>query len=200
MKKRKKQIKIALGKIILMLTITLLGESCYSVKKSVENSHPISQQINWPEEYNPEESKFFVHNEININAPAETVWNILIQADEWETYYQGASDLVLVDNKTGRLSKNSVFNWKTMGLDFTSTIKEFEPPHRLSWESNKKSISGYHAWLIVPAKSGGCKLVTSEAQHGFMTLPQKIFVPNKLERLHDEWLSQIKHKSENLEK
>jgi len=86
-----------------------------------------------------------------------------------------------------------------MGLDFTSTIKEFEAPYRLSWESDKKSIRGYHAWLIIPTENG-CQLITSEAQHGFMTFLQKVFVPNKLERLHNEWLTQIKYKSENVEK
>ncbi len=172
--------------------------SCYSVKKSVEESYPNSQAIAWPEAYKPEEAKFFVHNEIEINAPAEAVWEVLIQADEWEDYYSGASNLQLDGNPSGKLSENSVFSWKTMGLDFTSYIKEFEPPYRLSWESNRKSIRGYHAWLIIPTEDG-CRLVTSEAQHGFMTLPQKVFVPNKLEGLHDEWLAQIKVRAERTE-
>ena len=86
-----------------------------------------------------------------------------------------------------------------MGLNFKSTIKEYEPPHRLSWESTHKRIRGYHAWLIIPTESGS-KLVTSEAQHGFMTLPQKVFVPKKLSGLHDEWLAEIKVKSENSSK
>lgn len=163
----------------------------------MERSYPNSKEIYWPDSYMPEESKFFVHNEIDINASPEIVWSVLIQADEWETYYRGASNLQLPKQSNGRLSENSVFTWNTMGLNFTSTIKEFEAPYRLSWESNKKSIRGYHAWLILPTDYG-CKLVTSESQHGFMTFLQKIFVPNKLEGLHDEWLTQIKIKSENI--
>ena len=199
MKNRNKSITTARTQIFLLCLITISTTGCYSVKKSVERSYPNSKEIYWPEDYKPEESKFFVHNEIDINASPETVWSVLIQADEWEDYYEGASDLKLLNNSDGKLSNNSVFTWKTMGLDFTSTIKEFEPPYRLSWESDKKSIRGYHAWLIIPTEDG-CKLITSEAQHGFMTFPQKVFVPNKLERLHDEWLAQIKVKSENIEK
>lgn len=182
-----------------IIGLMVILSSCYSVKKTVGKSYPLSREINWPEAYIPEESQFFVHNEIDINATPETVWEVLINAGAWEDYYKGASDLVLVDNTTGKLNENSVFTWKTMGLDFTSTIKEFEAPYRLSWESHKKSIQGYHAWLILPTKDGS-KLITSEAQHGFMTLPQKLFVPNKLSRLHDTWLAAIKRKSENLEK
>ena len=189
----------AMIKICLLCFIAQSVTGCYSVKKSVERSYPNSKEILWPEDYKPEESKFFVHNEIDIEASPESVWSVLIQADEWETYYEGASNLKLRDNTDGRLTENAVFSWKTMGLDFTSTIQEFEAPYRLSWESDKKSIRGYHAWLIIPTEKG-CQLITSEAQHGFMTLLQKVFVPNKLERLHDEWLAQIKYKSENIEK
>ena len=184
---------------VLIFTIAVVLSGCYSVKKSVEESYPNSKKINWPENYIPEESKFFVHNEIEINASPEDVWTVLIQADEWEDYYEGASDLILQNDSRGRLNENSVFTWKTMGLDFRSSIIEFEAPYRLSWESDRKNIRGYHAWLIIP-KENGCTLVTSESQHGFMTFPQKVFVPNKLEGLHDTWLEQIKLKSENFKR
>lgn len=178
-------------KSITLLIITASMTSCYSLKSSVEESYPESKEINWPEEYKPEESKFFVHNEIEINASPEAVWEVLINAKEWENYYEGASNLVIIDNQTGILEENSVFTWKTMGLNFTSEIKEFDPPYRLSWESKKNTIRGYHAWLIIPTEKGS-KLITSEAQHGFMTLLQKVFVPNKLRKLHDVWLAEIK--------
>jgi len=187
--------KIVLGFCGLSL-LTLPG--CYSVKKSVQASYPNSQQIVWPENYQPEESQFFVHNEIQINAPATAVWEILIDASQWESYYAGATKLVLENSTSGKLEANTIFKWKTMGLDFVSEIKEFDAPYRLAWESNKSSIQGYHAWLIIPNEMG-YTLVTSEAQHGIMTLAQKVFVPNKLEGLHDEWLLAIKNLAEKQE-
>ena len=123
----------------------------------------------------------------------------MINAAAWEDYYEGASNLELIGNSDGRLKANSEFTWKTMGLDFTSVIKEYEAPNRLAWESIRKDIRGYHAWLIVPTETGS-KLITSEAQHGFMTLPQKMFIPKKLKGLHDIWLAEIKAKAENPEK
>ncbi len=188
---------VSMATLCLILSTMLTG--CYSVKKTVENSLPLSQEINWPEDYDPEDSKFFVHNEIDIEASPETVWEILINAVEWETYYEGASEFELAGNSDGKLKSDSEFSWKTMGLDFTSVIKEYEAPNRLAWESIRKDIRGYHAWLILPTPTGS-KLITSEAQHGFMTLPQKVFIPKKLKGLHDIWLAEIKTKAENTEK
>ncbi len=83
-----------------------------------------------------------------------------------------------------------------MGLNFNSSITEFVPPYRLSWESRKSSIQGYHAWLIIPTDEGS-RLITQESQNGWLASLEKVFQPNKLERLHDEWLQAMKTKAEN---
>lgn len=152
-------------------------------------------EINWPKEYKPENSSFFVHNEIQVNAPAEYIWEILMQAETWPEWYEGAEDVKVINSNDGILRDTSVFTWKTMGLGFESTIEEFIPNERLSWESNKSSIQGYHAWLIIPNENG-CRLITDESQRGWLTFFEKIFQPNKLRKLHDIWLAEIKRKAE----
>lgn len=154
-----------------------------------------AQAINWPANYEPGKSKFYVHNEIDIKASPAAVWAVLIAAKKWETYYKGASKVAFVNNPGSDLDAQTVFTWKTMGMDFESTIKEFVPHERLSWESRKKSIQGYHAWLIVPNQTG-CKLITDESQNGWLTFFEKTFQPRKLRRLHDDWLAQIKQIAE----
>lgn len=174
---------------------SLLLTGCYSVKKSVAASQPYSSQINWPEEYKPEKASFYAHNAIEIAATPEVVWQILMEAETWPDWYEGAEDLEIQNSDDGQLDASSVFTWKTMGLNFTSTIREFESPYRLSWESTKSSIKGYHAWLIIPTENG-CKLITDESQYGWLTFMEKTFQPKKLERLHDIWLAAIKEKAE----
>jgi uncharacterized protein YndB with AHSA1/START domain len=151
--------------------------------------------INWLKGFEPENAKFFVQNEIEINASAEKVWALLIRAEEWEQYYKGASK-VKVPTSDKLLANDVAFTWRTMGLDFISTIKEFVPNERLSWLSEKKQIQGYHVWLIVPTATG-CKVITQEAQKGWLTFFEKTFQPNKLRKLHDVWLSELKKKAEN---
>jgi hypothetical protein len=154
------------------------------------------QKINWPPQYEPTKSKFYVHNEIDIKATPVKVWAILIAAKKWESYYKGAENVVLVNTAGENLAENTIFTWKTMGLNFESIIKEFAPNERLSWESRKKQIQGYHAWLILPT-ADGCKLITDESQNGWLTFFEKTFQPNKLRRLHDVWLAEIKKKAES---
>ena len=83
--------------------------------------------INWPAEYEPSKAKFFVHNKIDVNAPPEVVWQLLIQAEKWPEWYEGASNVRLSGSQNGLLEDGSVFTWKTMGLNFESTIKKFVP-------------------------------------------------------------------------
>lgn len=153
------------------------------------------EKINWPSTYEPSKSKFFVHNEIEINAPPQVVWEILIDAPSWPNWYKGAKNVVLKNSNEATLKADAVFNWQTMGLKFESTIKEFVPYQRLSWESKKKMIQGYHGWLILPTPTG-CKVITEESQNGWLTLLEKTFQRKKLHRLHDIWLAEIKQKAE----
>ena len=152
--------------------------------------------VHWPRAYEPDSAAFFVHNHIDIDAAPEDVWPILVDAEAWPAFYEGASNVVVEgDGGDGRLAPGSTFRWTTMDLDFVSSVKEFEPPTRLAWESRKSTIVGYHTWLVVPL-GRGCRLVTAESQYGFLTVLQKVFVPTKLHDLHDVWLGQIKKRAE----
>jgi len=151
--------------------------------------------IRWPTNYEPARSQFYVHNEIDIQASPSTVWAVLIDYAKWSSYYRGAKDVRLADPSQSKLALGSVIEWKTMGLRFRSTVKEYVPHRRLSWESVNSKITGYHAWLIIP-QGKGCKLITDESQLGWLTYLERTFQPNKLRRLHDEWLAAIKARAE----
>ncbi len=180
----------------------LLG-GCASVEPVGSAENPLVErgvgenEINWPLGYKPEEATFFVHNEIEIEAPPQRVWDILVQAQAWPSWYEGASDVKVIGSDDGVLRADQAFTWRTMDMEFTSKIKEFKAPTRLSWESRKTLIQGYHAWLIIPSGEG-CRVITDESQHGFLASMQGIFIPNKLRRLHDVWLAGIKKKAERV--
>lgn len=160
------------------------------------SQHSHSEMIQWPREYEPSKSKFYVHNEIDIKASPEIVWGFLIDALKWEEWYSGAKNVSFSNPNDMLLNANSTFRWKTMGLNLETKIEEFEPYRYLAWESKKKSIQAYHVWLIIPTDYG-CKVITDESQNGWLTFFEKTFQGKKLKRLHDVWLKELKKKSEN---
>lgn len=181
--------------ILTFLFIIALGLESFGEKGDLKNR---SQLIDWPSEFDPEKSKFFVHNETEINASPEVVWNILIDAMAWESWYVGAKNVTFVNPPEKVLQADSQFNWETMGLKFpNTTIKKFEPYRLLAWESRIRSIQGYHVWLIIPTETG-CKVITEEAQNGWLTFFEKTFQGKKLHQLHDIWLAELKAKAESL--
>jgi len=155
-----------------------------------------SNLINWPAEFNPLTSKWYVYNEIEIYAKPEVVWNILIDAKEWHKFYDGVqSPVEFLDSSATTLKNGLTFKMHTMGLKLQPVMKEFVPNERMSWEVRRNDLTAYHAWIIVPT-ANGCRLITPESQNGFLTFMQRIFQPNKLLRLHDKWLRLIKEKAE----
>jgi uncharacterized protein YndB with AHSA1/START domain len=161
-------------------------------------------QINWPDKYRLEDATFTVKNSIEINAPPQVIWDILIDANSWSDWYVGAKNVRLPSSSKnpqsdGLLREDTVFSWKTMGQNFQTRVTEFEPPFRMGWESRKSTIKAYHAWLIVPTENGA-RVVTEESQYGFLAVMQKIFQPNKLKNLHDVWLAELKTRAEAMEK
>ncbi len=179
--------------IVLAIT-SLSGCATISQREHLDASRSAPGKIAWPGDYVPEEAPWFLHNRIDIHAPPEVVWDILINAAQWSDWYEGAKNVQLPDGAT-HLADGMVFNWRTMGQNFTTVVREFEPPYRMGWESKKSTIRAYHAWLIVPTEDG-CTVITDESQHGFFATLQRVFQPNKLHRLHEVWLAGLKARAE----
>ena len=154
-----------------------------------------AESIRWPGAYDPENAAFFVHNQIEIEAPADVVWDILVHVEDWPNWYAGATDLTVNRGKHGRVTADSTVRWKTMGLRFDSKVREFEPPARFAWESRKAVIQGYHAWLLIPT-ADGTRVITEESFNGFLAYLQGTFIPQKLHGLHQIFLEELKRKAE----
>ena len=107
----------------LLLSVAVSGCSTTPISQSRESK----ESIRWPVDYGPEKRQFFIHNQIEIDAPAEKVWKVLVDWKSWQTFYRGADEIVLAVPGHQVLQSDSVFRWKTMGLRFVSTIKEYEP-------------------------------------------------------------------------
>lgn len=189
--------KIFSSFVILFVIAGSLKAQDKTVKSIMSKKYdPSTNLVVWPDEFNPEKAKWYVYNEIEINAKPEVVWNILIDAKKWHTFYDGVqSPVEFLDPNATTLRNGLAFKMHTMGLRLEPVMKEFVPNERMAWEVRRGNLTAYHAWVIVPT-ANGCRLITPEAQNGFLTTMQKWFQPNKLLKLHDKWLRLIKERAE----
>ena len=188
-------VRALLGSILPLVFGALLLTSCYSTKRAIKKGEPYGEQIRWPAGYELSETQFYIHNQVDVEASPETVWDILIQAERWPDWYEGMRDVKVLSAADGILTEDSKMTFNTMKRDFEGAIAEFIPYERLAWETASDDLNAYHAWLIVPSE-GGCRVVTAESQHGKLARLQKVFRPHKLKRLHDVWLTELKKKAE----
>lgn len=190
--------KIIFTSILLLFCINTKIQAQQNPAKSIKTKKydSTTNLVVWPEEFNPKKAKWYVYNEIEINAKPEKVWNVLIDAKKWHTFYKGVESAIEYIDTTATTLRNGLrFKLHTMGLQLEPEIKEFVPNERMAWEVRKGNLTAYHAWVIVPTDKG-CRLITPESQNGFLTFLQKIFKPSKLLNLHEHWLEMIKAKAE----
>jgi|GEM_PF-4315887 len=83
----------------------------YSHKKVVQSSLLYSEKIDWPVGFKPTESDFFIHNEIDIKASPQVVWDIFIHAAKWPELNKKAEGIKLLNSPQGKLNSSSVFIW-----------------------------------------------------------------------------------------
>ncbi|HKO04862.1 MAG TPA: SRPBCC domain-containing protein [Candidatus Acidoferrales bacterium] len=146
--------------------------------------------IRWPVEFEPAGSPVFVSNEMEIAAPAETVWAWLIRAESWPGWYPNSRNVRILEGSRPDLALGTRFRWWTFGVRIESVVREFEPCERLAWDAHAPGIRAYHAWVFTRTPAG-CHVLTEETQHGFVARLGKFFMPHRMHRGHQLWLERL---------
>ena len=154
-------------------------------------------QIRWPAGFVPGSASVFVHNEIQIAAAPETVWRILVRAEEWPAWYPNSANIHFLSHAGPDLRNRSRIRWNTFGTRITSKVLEFEPFRRLAWNAHGIGVDAYHAWLLVPLEDGTTQVVTEETQNGWLARLGKAIFPKRMETKHQQWLEALKTRAES---
>ncbi len=179
--------------LIIITALFSMQQSCaHSLSSKYDEA---ANKINWPDQFDPRQSDFYVHNEIEINASPEVVWKLMVEAHDWKNWYEGIENIRFEDPEQRRLELNTKVFWNSMGQSLNNTVLDCRPYASLAWQFDEEKIQGYHAWVIIPTESG-CKVVTDESQNGKLARLQKIFIPRKLMKQHDNWLRLLKEQAE----
>jgi Polyketide cyclase / dehydrase and lipid transport len=153
--------------------------------------------IHWPTEYEPSRCPVHVVNSLDIAASPAIVWEQLIAATDWPTWYSKVSN-VLIKGSSRKLSQGADFTWNTSGVTIASTIKEFVPNERIAWDGKGMGLysyhSSYHAWLITPTPSG-CRVLSEETQRGILPRLSKLLTPKASNHWIQQWLEALATRS-----
>ena len=154
-----------------------------------------SQNIHWPDGFDPEQADLFAHNEIVIHASCEKVFANMADAQAWPSWYPNSQNVKLLNSPDGKLREGTQFSWDTFGLHFESRVHEFVPNSRIGWFGNSATTDGYHTYLLSKTNEG-CHVVTEEVVKGPGAVELRKNRPQAMHEGHDLWLSNLKQRSE----
>lgn len=158
-------------------------------------------KTNWPADQRPEISAIYALNDIDIKAPAEVVWRLLVDAENWVSYFP-PEDQVKILSGGKQLTSGAKWSRVTVGYLMHLTVTEFDPFHRLAWKTtvdgDESGSTAYHGWVITPTEEG-VHVLTEETQQGewFLDiLGHKN--PGGLYAYHQDWVERLKTAAEEI--
>jgi uncharacterized protein YndB with AHSA1/START domain len=137
-----------------------------------------------------EDAPIAAHVQIQISAPPERVWAILIDAPSWPKW---GTQIDSVD-ASGPLAIGSRFEWKSGGMSIHSEVHLFDPEHRLSWTGTAMTAKAVHVWELEPSPGGGTTVTVKESMEGL--LMKRLYSSGKLAEADSEWLAALKREAE----
>ncbi|MFF4733578.1 SRPBCC domain-containing protein [Streptomyces mirabilis] len=156
-------------------------------------------KVNWPQRYDPKTSALYALNDIDVKAPSEVVWKLLVDAENWSSYFPPEDQVKILGDETV-LELGTTYSRVTVGFPMTLNVTEYEPFTRLSWETTvdggETGSSAYHGWVITPTKNG-CHVLTEETQQGPFFLEELGHKhPGALYRYHQDWVERLARAAE----
>jgi len=108
-------------------------------------------------------SKCYAKDEILIDAPIESVFNVLSDINNWPNW-QSAVKKAFIDGKT---EVDKKFKWKASGLNIKSQLHTVNPFNELGWIGKIWWIKAVHNWYLTPIDNNKTKVVVEESLKGF---------------------------------
>jgi uncharacterized protein YndB with AHSA1/START domain len=111
----------------------------------------------WPLPFDPKTSAIYALNDIDVNAPPEVVWKLLVDAENWSSYFP-VEDQVKILSGEPELALGTKYSRVTVGFPMHLIVTEYVPGRRLAWstlvDGDETASSAYHGWVITPTDTG----------------------------------------------
>ena len=96
-----------------------------------------------------------------IDAPAETVWEVLTAIADWPSWNPDVKSASI----DGAVEPGTVFRWKAGPGTIASTLQEVDRPRLVSWTGRTFGLNAFHVWRL-EQRDGGTLVQTEESFDG----------------------------------
>jgi Polyketide cyclase / dehydrase and lipid transport len=152
--------------------------------------------IRWPNHYHPSRAPVHVSNERVIAAPADVVWQWLVDAERWPDWYPNSRAVRIVSGPRTALVLGSRFRWRTFGVPVSSEVVECDAPTRLAWTARGFGVDAYHAWYLEARDATSCRVLTEETQYGLVARLGAVLFPRRMWNGHNLWLVRLAERAQ----
>lgn len=158
--------------------------------------------INWPDEYLPGCTDFFVSNEtIVAGVGAVQTWPFLADTTHWPTVYAELGQILFHDGGGPELRMGTRFQFVVGGTLVQAEINEYvvptdRKPGRLAWhgwveKDGQKLLDAHCGWLIDDLSGGRVRVLWQESLIGDLVKELAKQRPNPALTSHQDWVEGI---------
>jgi uncharacterized protein YndB with AHSA1/START domain len=156
-------------------------------------------RVIYPPEFDPRISPIYALNEIDVKAPAEVVWKLLVDAENWSSYFT-PEDQVKILSGEPELALGTRYHRVTIGFPMSPIVTECVPFRRLAWsttvDGDETGSTAFHGWVITPTEEG-CHVLSEETQQGPWFLDMLGHKhPGGLFSYHQDWVEALARAAE----
>ncbi len=132
-----------------------------------------------------------------IHAPHSVVWDTFADAGSWPNWSTVCTEVWGVSDDLWAPGSKLSFRLRmaNVGVPFSVVVTESDPPHRITWESTKFSITATRTFQFVG--DGDRTKVTDSKRFSSPILPVRVFYPRPVIRnMTESWLEDLKTEAE----
>ncbi len=132
--------------LVIISAILVVAVTLYFIHENHEFNHYISSRTNGEMNIRINQSApVLARAEITVNAPVETVWEVLTAIDEWPEWQKEVTAAKL----NGELREGVTFDWTAGGLNFESGIHTIQIYKAFGWTGTTFGASAIHNWIFM---------------------------------------------------
>jgi len=127
------------------------------------------------------------YNQVEINAPLDVVWNILISIKDWTSWQKDLSETIIY----GDIVEGTDFDWKANGLSFSSKIHTCVPKKYFGWTGKTFGAYAIHNWYF-ESDGNKTKVKVEECLRGILPKLLKNYFQTNLDKTIVKNLNELK--------